>query len=232
MRPACSGLSRDGQLTRQQVESQITFDGQAAQPAGELMQHQPRRDVGRVDRAASGTLTSLSFGLLEERCRVMVATARIGGTEDAKNLTQHAAVTPKGARLVDGAPDRGPRGNRIDAAEDRLAGLLARAKPVGNGAHCDRGVDVVDDLGGGRDLGRTEVAGVIALCGDVGLFDRVEVDELQPLNSEGRELEGHLAADGSDANDGGCESLKFVSGDEVVLTREAISHRGLREVRG
>ena len=28
------------------------------------------------------------------------------------------------------------------------------------------------------------------------------------------------------------ESLEFVSGDEVVLTRKAISHRGLREFLG
>ena len=158
----------------------------------------------------------------------MVATARIGGTENAEDFAQHPTVTPKGAGLVDGTPDRGPRGNRIHAAEDCVAGLLARAKPIGKGGHRDCRINVMDDLGGGRDFGRAEVACVIALRGDVGLFDVVEVDELQPLNAEGRELESHLASDGTDANDRGRESLKFVGGDEVVLTSEAISHRGLR----
>ena len=224
--------SHHGEFTRQQVQREVPVNWDLPEPAGELVQHETGREVGGVDGAAGGAGTGLSFGLFEERRGVMIATARIGGTQDAKDFAQHAAVAPEGARLVDGAPDRGPCGNRIHAAEDRLASLLARAKPVGNGGHCDRGVDVMNDLGGRRDFGRTEVASVIALRGDVGLFDVVEVHELQPLNAERGELQGHLATDGSDADDGGRHSLKFIGGNEVVLTGETVSHRGLREIRG
>ena len=57
----------DCEFASKQVECQITFDGQAAQPASELMEHEPRRDVGGVNGAACGAGTGLSFGGLEER---------------------------------------------------------------------------------------------------------------------------------------------------------------------
>ena len=76
-------------------------------------------------------------------------------------------------RATDGVPGR----DRVHAAEDGFSGLMPGTVAVGDGGHGDRRIDVMDDLRGGRDFGRTEVAGVITLRGDVGLFDAVEVEQ-------------------------------------------------------
>ena len=104
--------------------------------------------------------------------------------------------------MLERSPDGGAGGDGVDAAEDDFTGGVFGTPAVGDGGDGDRGIDLVDLGGGGFDFEVTEVTLQVALSGDVGRFDSVEVDQLDPAGTDRGELEGDLAADGSDADDG------------------------------
>ena len=107
--------------------------------------------------------------------------------------------------MLEGSPDGGAGGDGVDAAEDGFAGGMFGAPAVGDGGDGDRGVDFVYLGGRGRDFELAEVTLQVALGGDVGRFDAVEVDQLDLAGTDGGELESDLTADGTDADDGGRE---------------------------
>ena len=57
-------------------------------------------------------------------------------------------------------------------------------------------------IGGGFDFGATKVSLEVTLGSDVSRFDDVEVDELDLSRTDGSELNGDLASDGTDADHG------------------------------
>ena len=125
--------------------------------------------------------------------------------QDANDFAKHASVAPELAAVLERSPDGGAGGDGVDAAEHDVAGGVFRTPAVGDGSDGDGGIDLVDLSGGGFDFELTEVTLQIALGGDVDQFDAVEVDQLDLADTEGGELEGDLAADGADADDGGRE---------------------------
>ena len=122
--------------------------------------------------------------------------------EYADNITSHSGVCPELAAVLEGPPDGGAGGDGVDAAEHGFAGFLFGTPAIGDGGDGDRGIDLVDLGGCGFDFEVAKVTLQVALSGDVGRFDSVEVDQLDPAGAEGGELEGDLASDGADADDG------------------------------
>ena len=151
----------------------------------------------------------------------MLSGRRVGGGEDAHRFTQHAAIGPELAAVADGSPDGGAGGDGVDAAEDRFAGGLVRAEPGCDFRDGDLGIDCPEVVGGGGYFQLAEIGLQVALGGDVGLIDGVKVDQLDLAGTDGGELDGDLAADGSDADDGGRERYQGGQGDEVLLAFEA-----------
>jgi hypothetical protein len=109
------------------------------------------------------------------------------------------------AAVLEGTPDGGAGGDGVDAAEHGFAGGMFGTPAVGDGGDGDRGIDLVDLGGGGFDFEVAQVTLQVTLSGDVGWFDSVEVDQLDPAGTDRGELESDLTADGSDADDGGRE---------------------------
>ena len=72
-------------------------------------------------------------------------------------------------------------------------------------------IDLLDRLGRGVDLGVTDILPPVSLRGDVRRLDGVEVDELQPGDAQGGQLQGDLAADGADADDAAGQSGRYGS---------------------
>ena len=103
------------------------------------------------------------------------------------------------------SPDGCAGGDGVDAAEYGFTGGVFGTPAVGDGGDGDRGIDFVDLGGGGFDFEVAEVTLQVTLGGDVGRFDSVEVDQLDLAGADRSELEGDLAADGTDADDGGRE---------------------------
>ena len=124
--------------------------------------------------------------------------------------------------MLDGPPDRGPRTDAVDAAERHLACFLIGPEPVGDRREPDIGIDTPQVLRSGMNLELADVTVEVALCRDVGLVDRIEVNELQVACAHRRELDGHLATDGAHADDRDVQLLKCVEWDEVVLSGESI----------
>ncbi len=210
----------------EQVQREIAINGLAAEPAGELMQHESGRDVGSVDRRARGTAAWFGFGLVEQRRSVMVAVRRVCHGQDSHDLAQHSAVGPEVARRGHRFPDRRARGDRIDAAEDRFADLLLRPKAVLDRLDLDGGINLSDIVSGCGDFRLANVGRSIALGRDVGGFDVIEVHQLQATDADSRELQSDLATDCSDADHGHEQFLQSVLWHEVRLSLEAV--RGVR----
>ena len=122
--------------------------------------------------------------------------------QDADNFAPHSGVGPELAAVLEGAPDGGAGGDGVDAAEDGFASGVLGAPAVGDVGDGDRRIDLVDLGGGGCDFELAEITLQVALGGDVGRLDSVEVDQLDVAGTDGGELESDLAANGSDADDG------------------------------
>ena len=190
------------QFITHQIQNQIRAMFDIPQPAGELVDHQSGGDVGGEDRGFGGTGTGLCFGLVEQRGGVVFFGGWIGGGEDAHRFAQHAAVAPELAAVADGSPDGGAGGDGVDAAEDCFADGQIRAEPGCDRGDGDLGIEGTDVVGGGCHLELAEIGLQVALGGDVGFIDGVKVDQLDLSGSDGGELDGDMAADGSDADDG------------------------------
>ena len=191
-----------------------------SQPAGELVEHEASGDGGGVDCALGGAGAGLGIGLGEEGGGVVVAGGGGGGGEDAEDFAAHAGVGPELVAVLGGAPDGGAGGDGVDAAEEGFAEFQLGAEPVGDRQNLNLGVDAAELFGGGENLEFTEVFVQVALGGDIGGLDGVEVDQLDAASAEGGELEGDLATDGTDADDGAGESSEPVVWDEVLLAGE------------
>ena len=138
----------------------------------------------------------------EKGVGVVVLGGWVVGGENSEDFAAHASVTPELAAVLEGSPDGGAGGDGVDAAEDGFAGGVFGAPAVGDGGDGDRGIDLVDLGCGGLDFELAEVTLQVALGGDVGRLDSVEVDQLDVAGTDGGELESDLAANGSDADDG------------------------------
>ena len=125
--------------------------------------------------------------------------------EYADNITSHSGVCPELAAVLERTPDGGTGRDGVDAAEDGFSGGVFGAPAVSDGGDSDCGIDLVDLGGGGFDFEVAKVTLQVALSGDVGRFDSVEVDQLNPAGTDRGELESDLAANGSCADDGGRE---------------------------
>ena len=147
--------------------------------------------------------------------------------QDPQCLAEHASVGPELAAVLEGSPDGSPGTDRVNGAEHGFAGFEVGAVAVGDCCDDDLGVDRADVFSGGGDLELAEVAVQVALGGDIGGLDGVEVDQLDAASAEGGELEGDLSTDGSDADDGAGESSEFVVRDEVLLANKAGHGEGL-----
>jgi len=53
-------------------------------------------------------------------------------------------------------------------------------------------IELLGQIGGGLNLGPAQVVLQVSLAGQVHRFDRVKVDELEPGNADGSQLQGHL----------------------------------------
>ena len=215
-----TGERLDDQFITEQVENQIGVGFDSPQPAGELVDHQSGSDVGGVDRGFGGTRSGLGFGLVEQRRGVVLSGHRVGSGEDSHRFAQHAAVAPELATVADGSPDGGAVGDAVDAAEDCFADTQVRAEPGGDLRDGDLGIEGADVVGSGCHLRLADVGLQVALGGDVGLINSVKVDQLDLAGTDGGELDGDLATDGSDADDGGRERHQGGQGDEVLLAFE------------
>ena len=122
--------------------------------------------------------------------------------EYADNITSHSGVCPELAAVLERTPDGGTGRDGVDAAEDGFAGRVFGTPAVGDGGDSDCRIDLVDLGGGGFDFELAEITLQVALGGDVGRLDSVEVDQLDVAGTDGGELESDLAANGSDADDG------------------------------
>ena len=114
----------------QQVDEQVWFRRLTAQVAGKLMQHQPSGNIGCVDGTLCCAATGLSFGLMEECCRVVLTADLAGDREYADDFAQHSPVYPEPTPVLGRAPDRSSGRNRVDAAERRFADFVTRPKTV------------------------------------------------------------------------------------------------------
>ena len=191
------------------------------------MEHEASGDVGGVDCGFGGAGAGLGIGLGEEGGGVVLLGGGVGGGENSEDFAAHAGVGPELGAVLGGAPDGGAGGDGVDGAEHRFAGFEVGAVAVGDGRDDDLGIDRVDLVSGGGDLELAEVAVQVALGGDIGGLDGVEVDQLDLASAEGGELEGDLATDGTDADDGAGECGELLVGDEVLLAGEAGHGGGL-----
>ena len=169
------------------------------------MDSQSGRDTRRVNGGFRSTWSLLRIRLGKERLAVVLPRVLIRRGDYANDFTPHSGVCPELAAVLDGPPDGGAGGDGVDTAEHGFAGFLFGTPAIGDGGDGDRGIDLVDLGGGGFDFEVAKVTLQVALSGDVGRFDSVEVDQLNPAGTDRGELEGDLAADGSDADDGGRE---------------------------
>ena len=215
------------QLACQQVESYVGITGDLSQPAGELVEHEASGDVGGVDCGFGGAGAGLGFGLGEEGGGVVLLGGGVGGGEDAEDFAAHAGVGPEEVAVLDSTPNGGAGGDGVDAAEEGFAGVEGGAVAVGDNGDCDVRIDLEDVGRSGTDFEMVNVSFPVPLSRDVGFVDGVEVDQLDVASAEGGELEGDLATDGTDADDGAGESSEFVVRDEVLLANKAGHGEGL-----
>ena len=164
---------------------------------------------------------------MEQRAGVVLSGRGVGSSQDSHRFTQHAAVAPELAAVADGSPDGGAGGDGVDAAEDCFADGQIRAEPGCDRGDGDLGIEGTDVVGGGCHLELAEVGLQVALGGDVGLIDGVKVDQMDSAGTDGGELDGDLASDGSDADVGGRERHQGGQGDEVLLAFETGCGHGL-----
>ena len=214
-------------LSRQQVECHIGIAGDRSQPAGELVEHEAGGDVGGVEGGLGGAGAGLGFLLGEEGGGVVLLRGGVGGGEDSEDFAAQAGVGPEEVAVLEGAPDGAPGGDGVDAAEDGFAGVEVGAVAVRDHGDCDVRIDLEDVGRSGTDFEMVDVSFPVPLSRDVGFVDGVEVDQLDAASAEGGELEGDLATDGSDADDGAGECGEFVVRDEVLLAGEAGHGGGL-----
>ncbi len=186
------------------------------------MEHQRGGEVGGVDGGLGGAGAGLGFLLGEQGGGVVGLGFFGGGGEDSDDFSEHSAVGPELGFLFDGSPDGGAGADRIHTAERCFANVVVRAVAVEDRENLDVGVDAFDMIGGGFDLGATEVVFEITLGGDVGQFYLVEVDELDLFGTDGGELDGNLATNRTDADDRNFELVQFVHGDEILLAGESV----------
>ena len=148
--------------------------------------------------------------------------SRSGGCRRSHDLAEHSAVAPKVTCRSDGLPDRRTRGDGIDTAEDRFANLHLGSKTVFDQFNINGGINLSNVVGGRGDFRLADVGRSITLRRDVGLFDVIEVDQLKSANTDRRELQCDLAADGSDADHGHEQFLQSALWHEVRLALEAV----------
>ena len=113
----------DRPLPGQEIQRRIAVHRHPAQPASELVDHEPGGNRGGIDRAAGGAAADLGFGLPEERRRVMLPADVVGHGEHADHLRQHPAVSPETTPCALPTPDRGTGVDRVHRAKHGLADL-------------------------------------------------------------------------------------------------------------
>jgi len=164
------------------------------------MDHQSGGDGGAVDCAAAGAGAGLGLLLREQGGRVVGSEWSVAGGEDSHHFAEHPAVTPERRLLFHRFPDRRTTADGIDTAEHDLSHRVTGAVAIGNRLHIQLGVDLPEESGGGVDLRFPQVVVEVALRRDVGRFDDVGIQELNPRHTNGGQLQGYLSTDGPDTN--------------------------------
>ena len=106
--------SADDQFAGQQVQHDIGFDRRPAEPSGQLMHHQARRDGRCIDGTPRGAGPGLGIAGRKQRRAVVGPTGRVGRRQHAQGFAAHPAVAPEGDARTHRAPQRGADGEVID----------------------------------------------------------------------------------------------------------------------
>ncbi len=120
--------------------------------------------------------------------------------KDSKHFAEHATIGPESGTRLYRTPDRGPRRDRVDAAEHCIADLLAWSETVLDSNDFDGWVDFVDGLRRGKRFCPADFVFPITLRCRVGQVNVIEVDQLNSRCSDRRELQRDLATDCADAD--------------------------------
>ena len=166
----------------------------------ELMNHQRRREVGRVDRALGSTTPGVRFALREQG-RTIVATPVVGiRRQHANRFAEHSAVRPKLTTGFDGTPDGPPRGNAVDATKKVRPDFLRGAKAILDFFHGQQMFDLLTHVPGGLHFRSADVVGQVRLTRDVRTRHFIKVNQLNLGNTQRRQLNRHLPADRAETN--------------------------------
>jgi len=216
------GKTSDHQLVSQQVQCQIRRIRETTQPARELVQHYSCRDPCSENRRTACARSGLCLRLAKQCRQVVSAGCGIGRGENAKRLAQHSSVRPEITTVLDGAPNRCPAADGINAAEDHLSVLERWPVAVRNDFDLNCWIDEPELLRRCLDFQFAEVSPQVTLRGDVCRFNKIEVYELDLSGSNGCQLNRNLSADCADSNDADRQFIEFVSRDEIPLACETV----------
>jgi hypothetical protein len=179
-------------FAREKIECDISITLRFPQIAAELMQHQSRSNVGRVDRTPGRATTRLCVRLIEQSRGVMITAEVVSGGQNSDHFSQPPAVTPEVSGATGCSPNRGPRRNRIDAAEHRFASHVTWTEAIDDCHDFDCRIDFRNRVFCGLDFGESDFLMATALRRHIGQFNRIKINQLQRPNPECRELESNL----------------------------------------